>query len=369
MASAHLALGIQEGYRDRLGRWRQTPVETLAALTEVLSSGEDPGGDEVVVMTPENPAALEGPALLVTEDGAEHEVLDRLPSDLPLGYHRLTDGSGRIKQLIVSPGRCHLPSRLRQWGWALQLYAARSQKSWGMGDLGDLRLLGRWSASLGAEVALINPLHAANPGPPQEPSPYFPSSRCFRNPLYLRIEDVPGASEVEGIGRLAAAGRELNSSRRIDRDEIYRLKLTALESIWERSGRGSAAALFDGIGGALRDFCVFMTLYEHHRGPPSVWENEHRHPRNPAVATFARNHSERVAFHGWVQSLIQDQLEAAARDLRLVLDFAIGVDPSGADAWMWQDSLMAGATIGAPPDQFNARGQDWGVLGFNPRRL
>jgi 4-alpha-glucanotransferase len=370
MTPEHLALGIQEGYQDRHGRWRQTPVETLTALTEVLSSGDDPEGDEVVVTTAENPAPLEGPALLVTEDGVEREVLNGLPSDLPLGYHRLTEGSGRTKQLIVSPGRCHLPAALRQWGWALQLYAARSQKSWGMGDLGDLRRLGQWSASLGAEVALINPLHAANPGPPQQPSPYFPSSRCFRNPLYLRIEDVPGASEVEGIGRLAAAGRELNSSRRIDRDEIYRLKLTALESIWERSGRGSAAgALFEDVGGVLRDFCVFMTLYEHHRGPPSVWANEYRHPRNPAVAAFARDHSERVAFHGWVQSLIEGQLAAAARDLRVVLDFAIGVDPSGADAWMWQDSLTVGATIGAPPDQFNARGQDWGVLGFNPRRL
>ena len=38
---------------------------------------------------------------------------------------------------------------------------------------------------------LINPLHAAEPVPPIEPSPYLPSSRRFANPLYLRPERIP----------------------------------------------------------------------------------------------------------------------------------------------------------------------------------
>jgi len=307
----------------------------------------------------------------VTEDGAEITVLDRFPSDLPHGYHQLTQqASGRSKRLIVSPGRCHLPADLREWGWALQLYAARSEKSWGIGDLGDLARVASWSASQGAGVALLNPLHAVNPGPPQQASPYFPSSRCFRNPLYLRIEDIPGASEIEGVERAAAGGRALNSSRRIDRYEVYRLKLGALELIWEHSGRRMALeANSEPDGGALHDFSVFMALYEHHRGPPSAWPREHRHPRLPGVAEFAGAHAERVAFHRWVQSLIRAQLDSASDELRIVHDLAIGVDPDGADAWMWQDTLTLGASIGAPPDQFNSRGQNWGVLGFSPAKL
>lgn len=306
----------------------------------------------------------------MTEDGAEITVLERLPSDLPHGYHRLTEqASGRSKRLIVSPGRCHPPADLREWGWALQLYAARSEKSWGIGDLGDLARVASWSAAQGAGVAQLNPLHAVNPGPPQQASPYFPSSRCFRNPLYLRIEDVPGASEIEGIERAAAAGRALNSSRRIDRDEVHGLKLGALESIWEHSGRMAPQAGSEIGGDALHDFAAFMTLFEHHRGPPSAWPREHSHPRLPGVAAFARAHAERVAFHRWVQSLIQAQLDSASDELRIVHDLAIGVDPDGADAWMWQDTLALGASIGAPPDQFNSRGQNWGVLGFSPAKL
>ncbi|MDQ3660711.1 MAG: 4-alpha-glucanotransferase [Actinomycetota bacterium] len=363
-------LGIQEGYRNRHGRWQKTSPETLAALTEILST-DDPAEEAVAVIRSGEPLEIERPALLVTEEGTETAVLDRLPPDLPCGYHRLIEqASGRAKRLIVSPGRCHLPADLREWGWALQLYAARSAKSWGIGDLGDLARVADWSASKGAGVALLNPLHAVNPGPHQQASPYFPSSRCFKNPLYLRIEDVPGASEAEGIEQAMAAGRGLNSAPKIDRDEVYRLKIGALESIWERSGRGAVLETrTDTDGDALHDFSVFMALYEHHRGPPSSWPSEHRHPRLPGVAAFARDHVGRVAFHRWVQSLIEAQLASASEQLRIVLDLAIGVDPNGADAWMWQDTLALGASIGAPPDQFNSKGQNWGVLGFSPAKL
>ena len=85
----------------------------------------------------------------------------------------------------------------------------RSQRSWGFGDLADLKRLAFWSAELGAGIMLINPLVAPAPVVPQAASPYYPSSRRFRNPLYLRIEDVPGAAAngSRSIPQLAAEGR------------------------------------------------------------------------------------------------------------------------------------------------------------------
>ena len=167
-------------------------------------------------------------------------VTGDLPPDLPLGYHELRPLDGRpAARLIVAPARCHLPDGLRIWGWAIQLYALRSRESWGIGDLADLRRLADWSASeLGAGAVVLNPLHAPLPLVPQEPSPYFPSSRRYRNPLYLRVEEVPGAAEARlDVERLAAQGRALNAERRIDRDAVFRLKMTALDALWRR-GRG-----------------------------------------------------------------------------------------------------------------------------------
>ena len=105
-----------------------------------------------------------------------------------------------------------------------------------MGDLADLRRLAAWSAGLGAGALLVSPLGATNPAPDPEPSPYYPSSRRFRDPLYLAIENVPGyrflASE---LAPLARAGRALNSSSAIVRSEVRRHKLAALERLWRAS--------------------------------------------------------------------------------------------------------------------------------------
>jgi 4-alpha-glucanotransferase len=129
--------------------------------------------------------AVAEPSELHTEDGRVVGVGGHLPRDLPLGYHELIGiESGERTRVIVTPGSCYLPDDLFTWGWAVQLYALRSRKSWGMGDLRDLRHLSRWSArELGAGMLLVNPLHAASPTLPQQPSPYYPSSRLYKNPF------------------------------------------------------------------------------------------------------------------------------------------------------------------------------------------
>ena len=90
----------------------------------------------------------------------------------------------------------------RSWGLTVQLYALRSRASWGHGDFRDLADLASWSArDLGAGFVLINPLHAAEPVPPVSTSPYLPMSRRYISPLYLRVEDIPEYSALDGRER------------------------------------------------------------------------------------------------------------------------------------------------------------------------
>ena len=194
-------------------------------------------------------------------------------------------GGRAAARFIAAPARCHLPDGLRAWGWAIQLYAVRSRESWGIGDLADLRRLAEWSASaLGAGAAVLNPLHAVLPIVPQEPSPYFPSSRRYRNPLYLRVEEVPGASEAGlDVARLAAEGRGLDAERRIDRDAVFRLKTTALEALWRRHGLNVPELVQYRAreGPGLDEFATFCALAEHHGAGWRRWPAEHRHPASP----------------------------------------------------------------------------------------
>ena len=111
--------------------------------------------------------------------------------------------------LVVTPHWVGVPARLgerRMWGLATQLYSVRSAGSWGTGDLTDLTDLGVWaSVEHGADYVLVNPLHAAEPTAPMEPSPYLPTTRRFGNPLYVRPERIPEYAGLAPTDRAVGA--------------------------------------------------------------------------------------------------------------------------------------------------------------------
>jgi (1->4)-alpha-D-glucan 1-alpha-D-glucosylmutase len=53
----------------------------------------------------------------------------------------------------------------------------------------------------------------------------------------------------------------------------------------------------------------------------------------------------------------------------LYFDLALGADRGGAEVWSEKAAYATGASIGAPPDEFNPRGQDWGLPPYSPRAL
>jgi 4-alpha-glucanotransferase len=361
------AWGIDAGYWDTSGTWREPSPEALRAIAEAVGAGDGspPPGAPLWFVRAGSVEYLRSPCSVVLEDGTTLPETDVLPPDLPPGYHQLEPGDGGpTTRLVVTPGRCHLPPDLRAWGWAVQLYAARSRSSWGIGDLADLRSLARWSSGEGASVLAVSPLHAPSPGPRQEASPYYASSRRFLNPLHLRVEEVPGASEVGvDLDRLATAGRALLRSRQIDRDQVWALKREALERCFSIAPEPAPT------DPALHEWATFCALAEVHGDDWREWPARLRHPGSSAVKKEAARLSNRVAFHTWLQARLDDQLRDAATDLALVNDLAVGFDPAGADAWAFQDMLAMDARIGAPPDAFNPDGQDWGLPPFVPWRL
>ena len=372
------AWGIADGYHDFRGEWRQAPPATIGAVLAAMGAGDRPSppglgeGDRVWVVGEGDVVPAPGRWQLRVEGGGELAVEECLPPGLPSGYHELRrEEDGHQVRLVMSPRTCFLPEALRTWGWAVQLYAMRSTESWGMGDLADLRHLARWSSGQGAGMALVNPLHAPLPTGLQSASPYYPSSRCFRSPLYLRIEEVPGASSLGAdLEELASAGRALNGDRRVDRDAVWRLKLDALERLWGGfNDDGDFASYCEEQGAALAGYATFSALTEVHGAPWSDWPAGLRHPDGDDVAAFAASQDDRIRFHQWLQWLVERQLAAAGAEIDVIQDLAVGVDPAGADAWLWQDCLALDVRVGAPPDEFNSKGQDWGLPPFDPWRL
>ncbi|MDP7726168.1 4-alpha-glucanotransferase [Mycobacterium sp. TY814] len=320
-----------------------------------------------------------------------------LPGDLPLGYHRVHLRSGDHRSstaLIITPDWLGLPEKLagrRAWGLATQLYSVRSQQSWGIGDVSDLGDLALWSAwAHGADYLLVNPLHAAclpDPGGSDgriEPSPYLPTSRRFVNPLYLRVEAIPEYAELPKRGRVRElrdrVQRRAVRSDSIDRDSAWAAKCAALKLIHavpRSAGREMAYTAFrDREGRDLDDFATWCALADKHGTDWYRWPKSVRHPDAPGVAAFAAKNAGAVDFHRWLQWQLDEQLAAAQSQatragmaLGIMHDLAVGVHPTGADAWALQDALALGVTAGAPPDEFNQLGQDWSQPPWRPDRL
>ena len=277
--------------------------------------------------------------------------------------------------------------RGKHWGFTVQLYSVRSGASWGHGDFRDLADLATWSGrDLGAAFVLVNPLHAAEPVPPVSPSPYLPMSRHYLSPLYLRIEDIAeyAALPARKRDRIDDLGKPLRAASGtaalINRDVVWTAKRAALDVIRTMPlspARNAALTSFRASEGeALEQWATWCAIAEVHGPDWRRWPSPLADPRSAAVAQLRRELTDRIWFHAWVQWLAAEQAAAAHAAARqagmtigVVADLAVGSHPGGADAWARQDVIVPGVSVGAPPDEFNQRGQDWTLPPWHPERL
>jgi len=341
---------VTTAYRDWQDRKIQVSDQTLEAVLAVLGAAPPPS------RAPSRTAA------------------SRLPEPLAAPWH---PGDHPAAPAAPRSG----------WGFTVQLYSVRSRHSWGHGDLRDLADLATWSGrELGAAFVLINPLHAAEPVPPVSASPYLPMSRRFLSPLYLRVEDIPEYAllpsvQRERIAALAAPLQAGNSSPAlIDRDAVWAAKRAALEIVhsWPLAPARRAAFRRFTVreGQALEDWATWCALAEMHGPDWRSWPAALQSPRSATVAAERTRLHARTEFHAWLQWAAQAQraaAQAAARaagmSIGVIGDLAVGAHPGGADAWAQQDVLAPGMSVGAPPDEFNPRGQDWALPPWHPGLL
>jgi 4-alpha-glucanotransferase len=418
----------REMARRRLGPWG-----ALLEPVQLIKPAPAPAEATVRVWSPEPeiPAAVEVFGEIVSENGERHRWESRLqpagrlksravpggyriavklplPLHLELGYYDLTlrvrrggrEETGRTR-LIAAPPRVYAPAWLeegrRVWGFNLPLYALRSRANWGVGDFADLMAVIRWAGSLGANFVGVNPLHAPGGRSAADPSPYSPTSRIFFNVLYLSLEAAPEmaacrqAQELLASPEFQAAKARLAAAALVPYREILRLKRRVMELLYDSfcelhggpegspgSPRGQEFARFVAAGGeSLARFGQFSALADQfQKGDWRRWPKAYQHPESGAVAEFAREHRREVGFFQYGQWLAATQLghvcqEARSQGLPFTLyeDLALGANPGGFDVWAHQELFARGPAIGAPPDAFNPKGQNWGLPPLIPERL
>lgn len=294
---------------------------------------------------------------------------------LPAGYHRISLARGTLAEqalIVASPGRCHEPQWLqagcRLWGVSAQLYTLRTDANWGMGDFADLNDLITRAAGEGADFVLLNPLHAPDLSRPGQGSPYSPTDRRFLNPLYIapsQEEDFTASPEVNALVSGAGFQRTLAALRQrpdVDYAGVFAAKFRVFDLMFRhfqeggaRSMRGQAFRDFvDGQGEPLRTFAACQAAIP-----------------LPGVASGAD-----PRFHLYLQWLAESQLArcgqlARERGMRvgLIRDLAVGSASASCEVRTNPALFCLDARVGAPPDDFNPLGQNWGLPPLRPEAL
>ncbi|NVM90843.1 (1-_4)-alpha-D-glucan 1-alpha-D-glucosylmutase [Variovorax sp. SG517] len=330
----------------------------------------------------------------------------QMPVGLEMGYHRLRIEGLRGETLVLaSPGRCYRPPVVRDggrvWGVTAQLYGLSSPRNWGIGDFSDLEDLAVRMSEQGADIIGLNPLHALFTSTPTDASPYSPSSRQHLNVLYIDVEAVDGFAGCEPArdrvrspgfqARLAA----LRAAPLVDYAGVAAAKLEVLELLYDdfcarhlppegapdESGREFLAFVAE-RGESLRQHAIFETLQARFLAAGDgardwhAWPAAWRDPDSAEVTAFAVTHARRVQFHQYLQWIASRQFarvsarcDALGMGVGLYVDLAVSVDRAGSDAWGAQQMFAQGASVGAPPDEFNPAGQGWGLPPLRPDRL
>ena len=410
LEQAAVSAGLVPVWNDAFGRRSRVAPDTLRALLEQLHvdprAPTAPPRLPALIVTDAARAVLKVPAQLCrnarracveTEHGGRHDcavVADaahgtiRLPRMLPSGYHHVDIGGARVP-FAAAPARCFsIADALgagdrRAWGIAAQLYGLRRADDFGIGDFGALVQLARAAAEHGADALAISPVHALFGANPDRYSPYAPSNRCFLNPLYADARVLVDATAFARLVSAAGATAELTRLRRarlIDWPASAGAHRAVFERLFARFvageiGGAAAFARFRAEGGnALEQHACFEALQEYRRASADAAPEPAAH--SSGALAFAHANGQRVAFHAFLQWCAARGLAAAHAAARsagmgigLIADLAVGVDPRGSECWARPADMLIGASIGAPPDQLNALGQDWGLTTFSPSAL
>ncbi|GER93148.1 4-alpha-glucanotransferase [hot springs metagenome] len=275
--------------------------------------------------------------------------------------------SGTSK-VIITPDCCYMPLKLKDaktWGISINLYSIRSCQNWGVGDFGDLKKIVKMVSELKGGFVGINPLHAIPNKKPFGISPYSPISRLYKNFIYLDMDNIP---EVRELGSHSPVMNslidELRNTELIDYEKVASLKMSVLRSAFEvfykehylkdtARSKGFKTYVAE-QGNSLESFAAYLASSQ----------------------SSAANSQVEVLFYKYIQWLIEEQLREVSEltknlgmSVGLYHDLAIGSIGDGSDAWNFQDIIANEIDLGAPPDDFNPTGQNWGFPPLIPDRL
>ncbi len=244
-------------------------------------------------------------------------------------------------------------------GVLVPLFTVYSKNSYGVGDLGDLKLIIDWAKETSNSIIQLLPMNEMG----GLFCPYDALSSFALEPAYICLREFPDLAAK----RFDSAGEYVD----------YGLKAQKLKLLWDvyLATDLSEAVEFEEFQREnsywLLDFALFKVLKDHHQGKPWYeWEPDFRNRSPDALIRFQMENIEKVTFQMWLQWVLYRQFKEAAvyasrNNILIKGDLPVLVSRDSADVWGHLNFFKLDFAAGAPPDMYASLGQRWGMPTYN----
>jgi len=343
---------------------------------------------------------ISGLVFLVTEEGTLEIQIKMekekwsffLPHDLEWGYYPLNfEIQTTLSTLyinsyyIFTPKFCYLAEEKNFWGLNLAVYSLNTGKNHQIGDLEDLRLVRDLLQKYSGNFLGILPIHLLENRMPYGISPYYPLDRLEWNPIYLPLEWVARALEIEPEENILESSFRLGdgsfqnfqSFPLLDYQSIWREKDRILRRFfqiwWQREielpemNKKNFYAFLKNDEQRIIYSAFFQAYALKQSGDFRSWPEEFQRRDEPTINQFIRENQAEVYYFVFLQWLMEFYLKTFFQPLgRLAFDLPVGTSPTGIESWLNQELFVFSQQVGAPPDDFSPAGQNWGFSPVNP---
>ncbi|HEY0707177.1 MAG TPA: 4-alpha-glucanotransferase [Polyangia bacterium] len=273
------------------------------------------------------------------------------------------------------------PPLSRRLGVLQPLFSMRSNRGWGLGEIGDLPRFARWAGKAGLSVLQLLPVNELTEG---ETSPYSAATAFALDPVYLSLEDAEDFVAARGLASLTkhdrAALERVMAASKVAWGDVRALKRRALdrafahfvEREWRTdSARARALSTFiDERRAWLPDYALFRVQHDRLHTAWWDWPRPIAERHEKALEEARAAHAPAILQRCWVEWQLHLQwtkarAEVHAAGVALKGDLPFMVAGDSADVWSLPHEFQRNRRVGTPPDAFSATGQDWGLPAYD----
>ncbi len=261
-------------------------------------------------------------------------------------------------------------------GSAIPVFSLRSEKSYGIGDFGDLRLFIDWAVKTHQKVVQILPINDTTMAHTWMDSyPYNSISIFALHPIYMDISQLGVIKNEELRKRYERRQQELNALAQVDYEAVEHVKWEVFRILYEQDGKQTFATsaykrFFQSNCHWLQPYAVYSYLRDLYQTADfRQWPHYSEYlPKD--IDTICQEQAHEIGLFYYLQYHLHLQLTAAGNHARrhgviLKGDIPIGISRCSVEAWAEPYYFNMNGQAGAPPDDFSVNGQNWGFPTYN----